>query len=256
VVDRLLPAQLGCPHEYTVTAADIRKLDGADVLVANGLGLDDFAIENFRRNHPDRPVVIATDGIGELLPSLGTHSPANHTPLPNANPHLFASPKRAALIVQRIAQGLSEADPGGQVVYESNAREVATRYAHLGDEMAAAVRHLKKRVVVTQHDVFDYLARDTGLRVAATVRAHPGEDPSVAEILGIIRKAHDAGAGAVFTEPQYPPSIGRMIAKELDVPSAVLDPVASGPDDPPLDYYEQTMRGNMETLRRVLGGRA
>jgi ABC-type Zn uptake system ZnuABC Zn-binding protein ZnuA len=254
-VDRLLPAQLGCPHEYTVTAADIRKLDGAAVLVANGLGLDDFAVENFRRNHPDRPVVIATDGIGELLPSLGTHRPPNHTPPRNANPHLFASPKRAALMVQRISEGLSAADPGGRAVYESNAREVASRYLHLGEEMAAAVRRLKKRVVVTQHDVFDYLARDTGLRVAAMVREHPGEDPSAAEILGIIRKAHDAGAGAVFTEPQYPPSIGLMIAKELDVPSAVLDPVVSGPDDPPLDYYELTMRRNMDTLRRTLGRR-
>ena len=60
-------------------------------------------------------------------------------------------------------------------------------------------------------------------------------------------------AGAVFTEPQYPPAVGQTIARETGLPVAVLDPVASGPADAPLDYYEQAMRRNLETLRATLG---
>ena len=62
-------------------------------------------------------------------------------------------------------------------------------------------------------------------------------------------------AGAVFTEPQYSAKVGETIAKEAGVPAASLDPVAAGPADAGLDYYEQTMRANLSTLRKTLGAR-
>ena len=60
-------------------------------------------------------------------------------------------------------------------------------------------------------------------------------------------------AGAIFTEPQYPAKVGAALARETSLPTATLDPVATGPDAAPLDYYETAMRQNMETLRATLG---
>ncbi len=255
IADRLLPAQLGCPHEYVVTPADTRKLEQADALVANGLGLDDFAVDTFRKSHPAAPVIVATKGIQDLLASEGTdrhedeHSGRAH------NPHLFASPKQAARMVESIAAQLSTLAPRGKIVFERNASATSARLRQLGDEFAATVRRLRNKAIVTQHDVFGYLARDTGLRIVAVIRTHPGEDPSAAELLGTVRRARDGGAGAVFTEPQYPPSIGETIARELAIPAAVLDPIASGPEEPPLDYYDKVMRRNMRILRATLGAK-
>jgi zinc/manganese transport system substrate-binding protein/zinc transport system substrate-binding protein len=55
-----------------------------------------------------------------------------------------------------------------------------------------------------------------------------------------------------MTEPQYPPRLGQTIAREAGIGAGSLDPVASGPDDAPLDYYERTMRGNVAALRKAL----
>jgi ABC-type Zn uptake system ZnuABC Zn-binding protein ZnuA len=169
-----------------------------------------------------------------------------------ANPHLFASPRMAAVLAENIAAGLSKADPEGAGVYFKNAKAYAGRMNALADEMAAAVKTLKNNRIVQPHGVFDYLARDIGLEVVAVTQPH-GQEPSAAEMLKLAGTIREKKAGAVFTEPQYSPKVGQTLAKETGIPAAVLDPVASGPENAPLDYYEQTMRKNLETLRVTLG---
>ena len=121
------------------------------------------------------------------------------------------------------------------------------------DQFAAAGKEFRSRKIVTEHAVFDYLARDAGLEIVAVVEESPGQEPSAAEMLELVKLVKSSGAGAVFTEPQYPAKVGQTIAKEAGVPVAVLDPVATGPDNPPLDYYQKIMATNLDTLRRTLG---
>mgnify|MGYP003729615183 CR=1 FL=1 len=170
------------------------------------------------------------------------------------NPHLFASPRQAALLAENIAAGLSKADPEGAGVYFKNAKAYAQRMNALADEMAALVKTLKNNRIVQPHGVFDYLARDIGLEIVAVTQPH-GQEPSAAEMLELVKIVREKKAGAVFTEPQYSPKVGQTIARETGIPAAVLDPAASGPENAPLDYYEQVMRKNMEALRNTLGVR-
>ena len=118
--------------------------------------------------------------------------------------------------------------------------------------MAALGRTLKNNRIVEPHGVFDYLARDMGLEVVAVLRPH-GQEPSAAEMLELVRTLRAKQAGAIFTEPQYPAKVGAALARETGLPTATLDPVATGPDEAPLDYYETAMRQNMEVLRATLG---
>ena len=41
-VTTMLPAAIGCPHDYALTPQDMRKLAKADVIIINGLGMEDF----------------------------------------------------------------------------------------------------------------------------------------------------------------------------------------------------------------------
>jgi ABC-type Zn uptake system ZnuABC Zn-binding protein ZnuA len=158
----------------------------------------------------------------------------------------------SALLASGIAGALSKIDPEGAALYAENAKAYAGRMNRLADDFAALGRRLKNNRIVTQHGVFDYLARDMGLHVVAVVQAHSGQEPSAAEMLEIIESIRHEKAGAVFTEPQYPEKIGRTIAKEAGIPSAVLDPAASGPENAPLDYYDQTMRNNLKIIEKIL----
>ncbi|MCF7838598.1 MAG: metal ABC transporter substrate-binding protein [Candidatus Marinimicrobia bacterium] len=265
VVELLLPASLGCPHHYSLTPQDMRKLARADLLVVNGLGLEAFLGAPVQNANPRLTVVDSARGVTELLfYEEGPHDHDAHAPCEqngsacvhahqnNVNPHLFASPRQAAHLALNIAAGLSQADPDHASLYVQHARAYADRLNALADEMAAQVRTLRNNRIVQPHGVFDYLARDTGLEIVAVTQPH-GREPSAAEMLHLVKTIRARQAGALVTEPQYAPKVGQTLARETGIPTLELDPVASGPDDAPLDYYESVMRQNLEALQTVLG---
>ena len=169
-----------------------------------------------------------------------------------ANPHIFASPRMTAQLALNIAAELSKVDPEGAAMYFKNAQAYSTTMSNLADEMAALGNRLKNNRVVEPHGIFDYLARDMNLAIVAVLQPH-GQEPSAAEMVEIVKTVKEQHAGAIFTEPQYPEKIGKVLAKETGIPVAMLDPVATGPEDAPLDYYETAMRQNMKILEDTLG---
>lgn len=253
-VDLMIPAQMGCPHDYGLTPQDMRKLAKADVLIVNGLGMEEFLGAPLKKANPNLKIVDSSKGIANILQYSETEeAEEEHHHHDGVNPHLFASPRMAALLVGNIAKSLAEIHPSGAAVYAANAQTYGQRLNQLADDLAALGKRLRNNRIVTQHGVFDYLARDMGLEVAAVVQAHPGQEPSAAEILKIVALVKAKKAGAIFTEPQYPESVGATIAKEAGIASARLDPAANGPEQAPLDYYEQVMRTNLNTLEKTLG---
>jgi ABC-type Zn uptake system ZnuABC Zn-binding protein ZnuA len=261
-VDLMLPAAAGCPHDYALTPQDMQKIAGAGVFVANGLGMEDFLGEPLKRAN-DKIVVIDTSaGIGDLIPLKEDErdekpaGPEGHHHHAGPNPHLFASPRMAGRIVRNLAAALGKMDPAEANAFQKNADAYAARLEKLADDLAAALKSVKVRKIVTEHAVFDYLARDCGLEIAAVVEENPGLAPSAGEMLELVKTVKASGAAALFTEPQYPTKVGQTIAKEVGIPVAVLDPVASGPDDASPDYYEKAMRANLATLVQTLSQRA
>ncbi|NLI00314.1 MAG: zinc ABC transporter substrate-binding protein [Chthonomonadales bacterium] len=272
-VELLLPAGLGCPHDYVVTPQDARKIEEADVLVVNGLGLDDFAAERFRKAKPEATVIVATDGVADDLDhhrhgsdGAGPHTAdddgatARHehehdgetAEAHSTNAHLFSSPRLAGRMARVIATGLASVDPEGAALYRDNAAGLARRLDALAEDIRAAVAALPNKRIVAQHDILDAFAADAGLEIVGYIHVHAGHEPSAQEIIALVRTARQRKAAAVMIEPQYSARIGQTIAREAGIPIGMLDPVASGPDDAPLDYYETVMRRNIEALRKAL----
>jgi zinc transport system substrate-binding protein len=275
-VELMLPAQLGCPHDYALTPQDMQKLAKADVLVINGLGMEEFLGAPLRKANTKLRVIDSSAGIQELLryteeidhghsktvdahrdPSGHTQHDhnADHHPYEGINPHVFTSPKMAAKLAGNIADGLSKIDSDGAAFYVKNAQRYADNMNTLADDFAVLGKTVKNNRIITQHGVFDYLARDMGLEVCTVIQAHAGQEPSAAEMIEIIQTAKKKKVAAVLTEPQYPERVGQTIAREAGILTATLDPVATGPENAPLDYFETIMRRNMVTLKETLGTR-
>lgn len=270
-VELMIPAQMGCPHDYSLTPQDMRKLGRADVLIVNGLGLEEFLGAPVKKANPKLKVIDSSKGVNQVLQYVdseakdaearkGTkgherhaHKDDDHDHGHGPNPHLFASPRMAALLANNIGKALATLHPEGAPYYTANAATYSQQMNQLADTFVDLGKRLKNNRIVTQHGVFDYLARDMGLKVVAVVQAHAGQQPSAAEMLQITQAIKKNKAGAVFTEPQYPEAVGAAIAKEAGIVAARLDPVANGPEQAPLDYYQQTMRSNLATLEQALG---
>lgn len=264
-VELLIPAQLGCPHDYALTPQDMQKLAKADVLIINGLGMEEFLGAPVKKANSSLKIIDSSNGIKDILHYSDSDHHKEHANQGNeykhkhghkhhagANPHLFASPRMAALLAINIAGELSMIDPQGAVIYSANARAYAKKMNKLADDFLALGKRLKNNRIVTQHGVFDYLARDMGLKIVAVVQDHAGQEPSAAEMLKIVKTIRHENVKAIFTEPQYPEKIGRAIAREAGVAAEILDPVTTGPENVSLDYYEAVMRKNLKILEKTL----
>ncbi|MBM9538073.1 metal ABC transporter substrate-binding protein [Desulfobulbus alkaliphilus] len=278
-VDLMIPASMGCPHDYALTPADMRKLAAADVLVINGLGLEEFMGAPVQKANPNLRLIDSSQGIDQILAYSEQHDSTSHTDHHHdhhhshshdhshghdhdhhhvhvhegPNPHLFASPRMAALLADNIARQLAEIHPEARDQYTAAAETYIKQMQELDEAFSALGQRLRNNRIVTQHGVFDYLARDMGLEIVAVVQAHAGQNPSASEMLAIINTVEEKKAGAIFTEPQYPEAVGKMIAREAGIATATLDPAATGPEQAPLDYYQQVMRNNMVILEQTLG---
>lgn len=253
LVDLLLPAQLGCPHDYALTPKDMQLLARAEILVVNGLGLEEFLSAPLEKMNSAISIIDSSKGVDDLIIDSAGVEPGHDADAQAANPHLFASPRLAAQLTMHIASELSRIDPQGRELYRENSFAYAAKMVRLDQEIGTLGKSLTNKRIITQHGVFDYLARDMGLEVVGVVEAHAGQEPSASEMLDLIKTAKVKGAGAIFSEPQYPARVVATIAKEAGIPFATLDPVATGPDDAGLDYYEKVMIKNMQTLKATLG---
>ncbi len=243
-VGSMLPASMGCPHDYALTPGDMKKIASADLFVANGMGMEEFLGKPVRRANPGIRIVETSRGV---LPIRGGHG---HD---GVNPHSWVSPRNAILQVREIEKALSEARPDGARAFRRNADAYVSRLSALAVEFDAAARTFRRREIVTFHNVFDYLARDLGLSVVGNIETAPGQEPSAGEIRKLARTIRERKVPAVFSEPQYSPKLAEALAREAGVPVRVLDPVATG--SPALTAYEDAMRRNLSVLKEALSGR-
>ncbi len=253
----MLPASMGCPHDYALTPGDMKKIASADLFVANGLGMEEFLGEPVRRANPKIRIVETALGVspireGRADPAATANAGGGHDH-GDVNPHTWVSPRNAILQVREIEKALSAARPAGAGSFRRNADAYVSRLSALAAEFDAAAKTFRRRNIVTFHNVFGYLARDLGLTVVGEIETAPGQEPSAGEIRNLSRTIREKKVPAVFSEPQYSPKLAEALAAEAGVPVRTLDPVATG--SPDLTAYEDAMRRNLSTLKEALSDR-
>ncbi len=234
----LTPPFVGCLHDYSLTAGDMKKLAGADIFVANGAGMESF-IDKAVKQSPSLKVVEASKGIKLAFED---------------NPHIWVGISGAIKQVENISDGLAKADPEHADQYQKNAAAYVAKLETLRTEMHAALDGLKDRNIITFHEAFPYFASEFHLNIAGVIEREPGSEPNareLAETIEIVKKQH---VHALFAEPQYPSKCAKVIEKETGVPVSVLDPVVTGPREPAkaIDAYLAAMRKNLEVLKKAL----
>jgi len=84
------------PHDYVPNAKAKKRFAGADMVVVNGVGYDDWAQQAAQEYAPEATVVVLGEGVGVQV---------------GANPHLWYSPDYVFLSTRVITGALLEARP-------------------------------------------------------------------------------------------------------------------------------------------------
>jgi len=252
-VRNLAAPTVGCLHDYQLQPADMKALAAADAFLINGAGMEAFLPE-IARSLPDLPVIEASDGI-ELLENGSAVEILETEEEGETNSHIWLDPLRAVRMAENLAAGLIRVLPGDETAITANLEDYRARLEALDTQLRQGLKDLPRKDIVTFHEAFPYFAAAYGLNVVAVVNKEPGEVLTPAQLGELVREIRILGNPPLFVEPQYTDLSAQTLASETGAPVYSLDPIVTGPEsDVPLDYYENAMLQNMNTLVTALSG--
>ncbi len=237
-VELLAPAQAGCPHDFSLRPADIRKLAQAGILVINGAGYEDFLAKPLAQLD-DKPDIIDA---GVNVPVLEEPGAIGHV-----NPHIFASPGNAAIMARNIGAGLARLDTPNAPAYRANAEAYAAKLTQISGRLEKIGDKAQNPKIAIEHDALAYLAGNARLNMAACL----DDLNSASQLADMGKKLRQDRPSLLAGDAQYPDRMLQALARETGIPFAVLDPCAGGPENPPLDYYETVMKKNADILEKA-----
>lgn len=259
-VSQLLPTNVG-PHDYQAKPEDARKLASADVLVKNGLGIEDF-LEDLVKNagNANLKVIDSSQGVQTITAESiegGAHD-QDHAHGANeeeaghdhgeVDPHIWLDPKRAIRQVENIRDGLVAADPDGKEIYTANAAAYIQKLRELDTEATAMLQPYAGEKFVTFHDFALYFADSYNLKATFLVDV-PEDNPSPEDVKRIMDTVEATNLKTLLAEPQGGQDAFAALAKDLNVQVSTFDPMGTGgPEALQPDYYLTKMRQNIKAL--------
>ena len=260
-VERLNTGEVSCLHDYTLTVTDMKKIEGADVIVLSGADLEEFMEDALAAS--DAAVIDCSEEVALLENADHVHAEGDdghdHG---HWDPHYWMDPENMVQVVGNLQSGLIQVDPDNQNRYQENAQEAAV----LLNSWSAALQDMVQEAqetggieiagLVTFHDGFRYFAQALGLPLLASIEEEEGSEASAKEINEITALVKEHRLPVIFTEVNGSDATAQAISRETGCAVAQLTMLMDGPEDGTLETYYEGLQGNVAAIVNGFAGEA
>lgn len=233
------------PHDYELTARDLRLVRQSDILIING-ALEPWADRISGGLREGAALVVAGEGLmdkemiedGEI----------------ELDPHIWLDPRLAAAMADRLAAAFITADPANAAAYEENLGRLKDRLADLDAAFKSGLEDCARRTFITGHSAFAYLAETYGLEQLSIAGLSPEAEPAPRALADLADRARQEGIRYIFFESLVSPSLAETLAREVGAETLVLNPLEGlAPEEAAAgrNYFNE-MEANLENLRIAL----
>lgn len=223
-VTNLVPAD-GDAHAYQLTSGDAKKIASAQLVLLNGLGLEQGDVLRAVKQSKV-PYAQATDGITALkndenMPHHHHHhgEDGHHHDHGEFDPHVWHDPVLMQKYAANVASALIKADPANKAHYQARfkaySQELVALDTYARQKFNAVPRAHRK--VLTGHHSFAYLGARYQVNFLAPQGVSTEAQPSAKTVAAIIRQIKQQGIKAVFTENIKDGRMVERIAQETGV---------------------------------------
>lgn len=252
-------------HDYQPSARQVGELMGADLIIANGLGLE--------QGFADVLETAASDGVSvlEIAPDVNplpfadheheeeeheedAHEEGEEHEHGSLDPHVWFDPARVATATGLIAGQLAVIDDSIDWQARADAYTDDLTQAQTDIEEILSVVPVESRRMVTNHDAFGYFADVFGFEIVGVVI--PGgstlDDPSSAELAELVAEIEHENVSAIFAETTSSTALAEAVAAEVGREIAVVELYTESLDEPGTDAG--TLIGMLLTNARRIAG--
>ncbi|OIJ32967.1 zinc ABC transporter substrate-binding protein AztC [Microbacterium sp. LCT-H2] len=209
------------PHSFEISAQEAATLRDADLLVSNGLGLEEGLQQHLDAAvAAEVPSFVAGDAIGVL-----DYRDGDAAGMPDS--HFWTDPARMIDVVDALEPALAALDGVDADILAADVADYREELTALDAEMTTAFATIPedRRALVTNHHVFGYLADRFDFEVVGAVI--PGGTtlaaPSASDLADLVGAVEETGVPAVFAESSSPDRLVQALADEADVHVEVIE---------------------------------
>jgi len=250
------------PHDFSASSTQVAEIVQADIVIANGLGLEaglDDALDNAAS---DGAQVIEIADMVDPIPfgeHAGEHADDEKSDEEHGDedPHFWFDMNRMAMAAEIIGDEIAT-DNGQQ--YAECGREVADEIRAAEADVRALLESVPtdQRILVTDHNSLGYLAEAYGYEIAGTVipAGTTLAEPSSAELADLVQVMKDEGVRVIFANTADPTALSDAVASEVGGDVQVVELYVGSLGEPGSDGedYLSMMRTNATLISNALNG--
>ena len=199
------------PHEYQASAQQLALLLEADLVLANGLGLEE-GLE-------DVLTAAQSDGANVVFVADRLEGPQFDDADDGLDPHVWMDPTLVAQAATMIAEELSKIEDATD--WPSSAESYSSVLDDLDLEIRRTIDAIpeESRQLVTNHNFLEHFASRYGFMIVGTII--PGgstmAEPSSAEIASLVEIIGQTGASAIFSGNTESATLAETVAAEVEI---------------------------------------
>lgn len=210
------------PHDFRASSAQVADINRADLVLANGLGLEEGLEDVLDGAAADGVEVFEVGPLLDPLPlSDDDHEGDDHG---TEDPHIWFDLARMADASRLLATELERIDPS--VDWAARGEDYATRLLAADADISSILSVIpeEQRKLVTSHDSLGYLANRYDFEVAGTVipSGSTVAAPSSEELASLVDVMRREDVTVVFGETTQPQALADAVAAELGSDAQVV----------------------------------
>ncbi len=244
-------------HTFEPSPQIAKLLSDADLILVNGLKLEDPTIDLAKSNKKDDTEIVE---IGTLVLPESEYIFDFSFPKEEGkpNPHLWTDPGFAIKYAGVIRDELSKLDPENASYYEENFKAFEQQATALGeavsaDQQSVPAGNLK---LLTYHDAYAYFAKEYGWTIIGAIQPNDFADPSPSEVADLIDQVKAEKVTTIFGSEVFPSAVlaevGRATGARYE-DSLRDDDLPGAPGDAEHSWLG-LMKYNYRTMISGLGG--
>ena len=255
-IDGLIPEGVDS-HTFEPTPNTARLIMKADVIILNGLHLEDPTLRLAEANHKKGAVIYQ---LGPHVISASQYLYDFSFPKSDGkpNPHLWIDVANAIKYAELIRDQLIAAYPAGAAQFRANATTYIALLNHLNTAVQTAIDTIppKNRVLLTYHDSFAYFAKHYGMKVIGAIQPSDFAEPSAQEVAALEKQIKDEHVPAIFGSEVFPSTVLAQLGRDTGAKyeATLRDDDLPGNVGGPDHSYVGLMVYDVRTMVNDLGG--
>ncbi len=244
------------PHDLEVRPSLMVKVRRADLLVMNGLELDQWAEVVVQgagnpRVGPGAPGRVDASGgllVLEVPQAKVDRSMGDVHPV--GNPHYSIDPGMAAGVTANIVEGLARVAPQSRPAFERNRQAFLARVDQALARWTTEMAPFKGAKVVVDHNMWIYFLTRFGLVEAGSVEERPGIPPTPSHLTRLIALMKEQKVKVVVSVPWTDQKLAERVAQEAGAKVVPLAPAVGSVKG--ADGYIETIDYNVRSIAQAL----